>query len=106
MQLLREPHTTKNENSGRINESGEAGVVLTEPQRDVLTETALVGFTCRARVVLTWTEWVRFAKNSILKMPRTILFVKGQIFNDISFLTLLPLKKLRYIFYFGRLRTD
>ena len=45
-----------------INESGEAGVVLTEPQRDVLTETALVGFTCPARVVLTAPEWVRFAK--------------------------------------------
>ena len=33
-------------------------------------------------------------------MPRTILIVKGQIFIDISFLTLLPLEKLRYIFYF------
>ena len=45
MQLLRGPYSTKNEKCDRINESGEAGVVLTEPQRDVLTETALVGFT-------------------------------------------------------------
>ena len=60
MQLLREPFSTKNEKYGRINESGEAGVVLTEPQRDVFTETALVGFTCPARVVLTEPEWVRF----------------------------------------------
>ena len=45
-----------------VNESGEAGVVLTEPQRDVFTETALVGFTCPVRVVLTEPEWVRFAK--------------------------------------------
>ena len=62
MQLLRGPYSTKNEKCGRINESGEAGVVLTEPQRDVLTETALVGFTCPARVVLTALEWARFAK--------------------------------------------
>ena len=62
MQLLREPYSTKNEKCGRINESGEVGVVLPEPQRDVLTETALVGFTCPARVVLTEPEWVRFAK--------------------------------------------
>ena len=61
MQLLREPYSTKNEKCGRINESDEVGVVLTEPQRDVLTETALVG-TCPARVVLTEPEWVRFAK--------------------------------------------
>ena len=62
MQLLREPYSTKNEKCGRINESGETGVVLSEPQRDVFTETALVGFTCPARVVLTEPEWVRFAK--------------------------------------------
>ena len=62
MQLLREPCSTKNEKCDRINESGEAGVLLTETQRDVFTETALAGFTCPARVVLTQPEWVRFAK--------------------------------------------
>ena len=62
MQQLRGPYSTKNEKCGRIQESGEAGVVLTEPQRDVFTETVLVGFSCSARVVLTEPEWVRFAK--------------------------------------------
>ena len=62
MQLLREPYSTKNEKCGRISESGEAGVVLTEPQRDVFKETALVEFTRPARVGLTELEWVKVAK--------------------------------------------
>ena len=43
---------------------------MTEPQRDVFTEAALVGFICSARVVLTEpAEWVRFAKKSIKVGP-------------------------------------
>ena len=78
MQLLR-PCSTKNKKCGRINESGEAGVVLTEPQRDVLAEIALVGFTCPGRVVLSGFG---LQKNSILKMLRTSLFVRPLLITN------------------------
>ena len=62
MQLLREPSSATNDKCGRINGGVKAGVVLTEPQRDVFKETALVEFTRPARVGLTELEWVKVAK--------------------------------------------